>query len=519
MHGHQQLTRTSCTPDPRKVDVLLVIDDSASMATDAARIAENLEHFANVYDRVDGRLDYRIAVTTTDVTHPACDSRPEDGALVSTSCRTRMDDFAASRSHESEPVDVGTACVETCTLDEIPFLPTATELDDELRPRPWLERARGRHNLPDGITPTDALPCLGQVGIAGCTFESPLEAAYLAIMRSFDADDPAYGFIRHDAALFVLFLTDEGDCSVRPEHADIFDGDGDRVFWPDDIEEVTSAVCWNAGVECSGGPGRYDDCVAIDRDPSGAPSSSDAAVLQPLDRYLELLRDLEEQKQHANATNAQLVFTSVVGGVPVGYETGMAELVFVDSQDPLVQNAFGIGPSCQDASVSPVATAFPPMRLSEIVAEFGEDGEQSMVSIAGRDYSRALACVPDAERWPPPCFSGCVADLDPTTPEVDPRCTISVRLSSEPEPTTLPECVPWCESEACREIPGWDWKIPSDANACVIWRVGDARSEECISEGVNLGYEILRRDGLWEGSCTEITCMISNEPSLDCPDL
>jgi hypothetical protein len=517
---HQQMTRTTCMPDPPKVDVLLVIDDSASMASFATRIAENLGHFANVYDRADRMLDYRIAVTTTDVTHPACASRPEDGALVSTSCRSRMDDFTAARSHESEPVDVGSACADHCTLDAIPFLPSATEFDDELRPRPWIERARGRHNLPDGITPADALPCLGQVGVAGCTFESPLEAAKLALMRSFDADDPAYGFIRHDAALFVLFLTNEGDCSVRPEHADIFDPAGDRVFWPDDVDEATSAVCWNAGVECSGGPGVYDDCVEVDHDASGAPSSSDSAVLRPLDRYLEFLREIEADKQRANATNAQLVFTSVVGGVPIGYETGMSELVFMDSPDPVVQSAFGIGPGCVDSSMDPPGTAFPPTRLREIVAEFGEEGEWSVVSVAQQDYSIALACVPGTPRWPLPCFNGCAADRDPTTPELEPQCTISVQKSSDAEPTTLPPCVQSCDGDTCRELPEWNsWEVPPGADACVLWRVGDAREEQCIQEGFNLGYRILRRDGVWEGSCTEITCMVSNDPNLDCPDL
>jgi hypothetical protein len=55
-----------------------------------------------------------------------------------------------------------------------------------------------------------AFSCIAQLGPDGCGYEQSLEAMYRAL-------DPAVnpGFIRDDAALAVLFITDEDDCSAR----------------------------------------------------------------------------------------------------------------------------------------------------------------------------------------------------------------------------------------------------------------------------------------------------------------
>src|SRR5688500_10837964 len=48
-----------------KVDVLWVIDNSGSMAEEQENLARNFQSFIELFTR--GAVDYRIAVTTTDV--------------------------------------------------------------------------------------------------------------------------------------------------------------------------------------------------------------------------------------------------------------------------------------------------------------------------------------------------------------------------------------------------------------------------------------------------------------------
>ena len=55
------------------VDVLLVVDDSCSMAEEQNKLADNFQSFISAFDGVD--VDWQIAVTTTD-TYRTKYSRP-----------------------------------------------------------------------------------------------------------------------------------------------------------------------------------------------------------------------------------------------------------------------------------------------------------------------------------------------------------------------------------------------------------------------------------------------------------
>jgi hypothetical protein len=200
-----------CVGSPRAVDILLVVDGSPSMADEAANLAANMQWIMSIYDHPDVGPDYRIAVTTTDAPHPNCDpSIDRAGRLVATTCRARIDDFRKAESSEAGALDVTEAgCLETCPLSTLDVLPTTIESEGEAHPRPWIEDNRDRSNLPPGVSATQALACLGPQGVSGCEAESPIEAARQALLRSLDRNDPAFGFIRPHAALFLLFITDE----------------------------------------------------------------------------------------------------------------------------------------------------------------------------------------------------------------------------------------------------------------------------------------------------------------------
>src|SRR5690606_397814 len=126
--------------------------------------------------------------------------------------------------------------------------------------------------------------------------ESHLESMWKALRRSTTDDDPVFGFIRSNAILSIVHVTDEADCSHNNDHQTIFLPEGNRVFWSDqDAASPTSAVCWNAGVRCDG-----NECQSVNLDVNGNEVSDDPeknAVLRPLSRYTEIVQQLENQKQ------------------------------------------------------------------------------------------------------------------------------------------------------------------------------------------------------------------------------
>jgi hypothetical protein len=143
-------------------------------------------------------------------------------------------------------------------------------------------------------------------------------------------------------SLLVVIISDEADCSYNKDYAEIFEQDGNRVFWSDPAAEFpTSAVCWNAGVSCSGDPSNYDSCDPVNKDVNGNEGVDDAeAVLHPISRYLDHLAEVQEQIREIDPSGAVRVW--LIAGVAADGSVHYAE---VGETDPEYQNNFGIGPA------------------------------------------------------------------------------------------------------------------------------------------------------------------------------
>ena len=160
----------------QKVDLLFVIDNSGSMVEEQASL---LASFGGFVDGIQSELanadSYHIGVVTTDAYEnnaPGCNTL---GALVT---QTGGDSAAG--------------------LDCLPFSSGARYLD---------------HTEPD----LDAkFSCIAQVGISGSGDEVQAEAGYHAVSPAMNAPGACNeGFIRDDALLVVVIISDEddaGDC-------------------------------------------------------------------------------------------------------------------------------------------------------------------------------------------------------------------------------------------------------------------------------------------------------------------
>ena len=154
-----------------KMDVLFVIDNSSSMTEEQANLSENFPRFIEVLEEFrDGAVDYRVAVTTTGLDlgdlpfGPPIEIPGENGALVQQT---------------------------TCGMTQ-----------------PWLER--GDPGL------LSCYACNATVGVSGSSNEMPLLAARLALTERI-VDGTNLGFLRDDALLAIVIVTDEDDHSIDPD--------------------------------------------------------------------------------------------------------------------------------------------------------------------------------------------------------------------------------------------------------------------------------------------------------------
>lgn len=162
----------------QKMDILFVIDDSVSMADEQAKLADNFPAFAetiNSFTTESGaQLDWRVAVTTTG----------KDVRVVS---QTPLGNFTIN-----EEGDNGAFRESNCGGAD----------------RRWIERA-------DDSAVSD-FQCRARVGDDGSSTEMPLETARLALTDRLA--DTNTGFLREDALLAIVIVTDEDDSSTTADN-------------------------------------------------------------------------------------------------------------------------------------------------------------------------------------------------------------------------------------------------------------------------------------------------------------
>jgi hypothetical protein len=99
-------------------------------------------------------------------------------------------------------------------------------------------------------TLAETFMCIAAVGDRGCGFEQPLEAMRRALDGSISKN---IGFLRDDAFLAVVFLTDEDDCSAS-DPAMLFDPAPALDSPSSPLGPFASFRCTRFGLTCDGGP-------------------------------------------------------------------------------------------------------------------------------------------------------------------------------------------------------------------------------------------------------------------------
>jgi hypothetical protein len=243
-------------PLARELDVLFVIDTSASMVEEQHQLALAFPAFVNA---VAGTFDnLRVGVISSDL---------------------------GAGPHALENCAPGGSGARLLNTPRTPGCGAPTD--------PYLEIDQGRVTNAAETDPGAAFSCIARLGTNGCGFEQPLEALRLAL----DGAEPGgtginAGFVRPSAMLAIIVVTDEDDCSAA---------DGAQLFDPNNTDQLgplNSFRCFEYGVRCDSGgraPGPRTGC-----------RPAEPGLLHGLSRYADFLAGLK--------TSAFDLFFAVVAG-------------------------------------------------------------------------------------------------------------------------------------------------------------------------------------------------------------
>ena len=171
----------------REIDILFVIDDSVTMADKQAKLRENFPNFINVLETIQGGLpNVHIGVVSPDLgTSAAADAQP--GPTVGSGAGS-----CAGQGKAGNLVTNGTPLVMGNYIIDI-------KNTDGSRTKNYTGPLAA------------AFSAIANVGTSGCGFEQPLEAAKRALAPNHPMNQ---GFLRPQAYLALIFITDEDDCSL-----------------------------------------------------------------------------------------------------------------------------------------------------------------------------------------------------------------------------------------------------------------------------------------------------------------
>ena len=188
-------SRTFAAARPKPADILFVVDNSASMNEEQQNLADNFGLFIN---QIAGAGDYRFAVISTDR-----DSNIEKAGLVGITFSDQGPYFPRTPSElnraQCSDTNIALSCFRGDNAATRVIDSSALSVDDQI--------AFFQQNV--------------RVGTCGSGREQGL-AAMEAALRNLGAGECNAGFLRDDANLVVIFVSDENDTDERPvaEYAD-----------------------------------------------------------------------------------------------------------------------------------------------------------------------------------------------------------------------------------------------------------------------------------------------------------
>ncbi len=390
-----------------KLDLLFMVDNSSSMTPLQAKLAAGFTDFMTVLQNLPGGTpDLHIGVVSSSL-----GAGPEMGIA---GCPVGGDRGML----QTAPVG---GCTQTGLTDNyiaVKTNPMTGQLDSNF----------GAQSLPDVFS------CIALLGEGGCGFEHQLASVRMAL-------DPALapmsnvGFLRADAFLAVVLVTNEDDCSA-PADTTLFSQSSQLV--KDKFGPLQSYRCNEFGHLCLGTDGKLE---APPRQPQNGQEtladcvSNEKGPLDPVADFVTFLKGLKGDPAR--------VFLAAVTGPATPYVVGLTPpSIMDDSEWPFVEH------SCQAADGT---YADPSVRIAQAVKAFG--GHGLLASICDDTMGPVLRQI--STQLSLPMTAPCVPTPDPAGP----GCTVvdrSVADDGTMSATRVPSCADANGAAPC-------WKLVADA--------------------------------------------------------
>jgi hypothetical protein len=347
-------------------------------------------------------------------------------------------------------------------------------IEDIQVPAPGAGRQRN-YTTANNLQLADVFSCLAQsMGVAGCGQEHQLQAARVALIPQTGINDANIGFLRPNATLAIVLVTDEDDCSANNDptkNDDMFNMVSKR-----DAGDTVSLRCAARGHLCGGQPiPDYDPAVGYTGTGPFSHPFSDCSAKDQLDpnhpdqTYLPLYRvqEMIDSVNYVKGAQAhqKILVSGIIGWPPGPNDTALpASLVRSDSYRidkdttslPASQNTlWDYMPICwnpaQTSADGNIYKAYGGFRLKKFIDSFGDKGQ--VFSICNSDFTNAMTQIGNAiaQVLKPGCVDYALIDTDPNTPITEPECQALDRspcatpgmggcLASGFTETRLPEC-------------------------------------------------------------------------------
>ena len=317
-------------PPTRDLDILFMIDNSPTMAEEQDKLRRNFPVFMKALQAIPGGLpNVHIGVVTSDL---GAGMKP----LNNGGC-PRVGGDRGVLQNGRQPID--------CHLQGgARFI------------------SSGQNGTVNNFTGSidEAFSCIATVGTQGCGYEHQLQSVRVALDAK--ATPENQGFLRDNAMLAIILITDEDDCSAAPD-SDLFTDDQPYLM------TTGSFRCAHTGHLCSG----MTPPIAPFEAPLESCQANPAGRLVPIQELVASIRALKRLPD-------QQILVSGIFGWPL--------------QEPGARYQYGLSragldllPVCQSAT----GEATPGLRLKAFVQSFGPAGV--FTSICNDDFSPALQQV------------------------------------------------------------------------------------------------------------------------------
>ena len=347
----------------RNIDLLFMVDNSGSMIEEQASLTTNFPAFINVLNTIEGGLpDVHIGVISSNV---------GTGGVNIGGCST------ATRPQG----DDGNLLTNNCAGL------TAAYIED-------IKRADGSRMQNYSGDLATLFGCMARLGTTGCGFEQPLESIYRALQPGKNA-----GFLRDNAILAVVIISDEDDCSAKDGGALFGDPNG-TISSP--LGPRTSFRCHEFGVQCDNDPnprafGTRTGCVP----------RTNAQYMKDIEPYVTYLKGLKSDP-------TKVVVAGIIGNVD-------DQRTVVVGADPDDMTRPIVNASCSSAS----GLAYPAFRTKTFLESFPE--RNSITTICNENLTDALTEIAELVKLVvgSPCIDAELSDRNDDLPGVQPECSVA----------------------------------------------------------------------------------------------